>query len=183
MENIVSLLHNPDDQSVEIQVVDAQVIAHFMRKQDFLIKSVEAFKFQNKKETEQLYRNEGIWELKNSDSHKFSIGDYIEKCGCQEVIIADFEFRDGSTIYYETGFLWINYINEIETKKIIIDLLKSYGYFAAETIWEFCTQQKVKLPIHILLGYEPEHISNDELFRLKEIKESVDNEKKKYSQK
>ena len=182
MENVVSLLHNPDDNWVEIYVVDAEVIAQFMRKQDFLIKSVEAFKFQNNNETEQLYRNEGLWELKNSNDHKLCIGDYIENCGWQEVITADIEFRDGSTIYYETGILWITYVNEIETKKIIIDILKSYGYFAAEKIWNFCTQQREKLPISALLGYEPEHITDEELYRLKEIKESIEKEAKKYSQ-
>ena len=43
MENIVSLLHNPDDNWVEICVVDAEVIHQFMRGQDFLIKSVVFF--------------------------------------------------------------------------------------------------------------------------------------------
>ena len=181
MENIVSFLHNPEDNWVEIYVVDAEVIAQFMRKQDFLIKSVVAYKFQDKNETEELYRNEGLWEIKNSYNHKLCIGDFIENCGWQEVITADIEFRDGSTIYYETGILRITYVNEIETKKIIIDVMKSYGYFAAEKIWDYCTQQKEKLPIDALLGYELEHINDEELYRLKEIKESIEKEAKKYS--
>ena len=181
MENIVSFLHNPEDKWLEISVVDAEVISQFMRKQDFLIKSVVAYKFQNKNETEELHRNEGLWELKDGDNHKLCIGGYIEDCGWQEVITADIEFRDGSTIYYETGILWITYANEIETKKIIIDILQSYGYFAAEKIWNFCTQQREKLPISALLGYEPEHVTDDELYRLKEIKKSIEKEAKKYS--
>ena len=116
------------------------------------------------------------------DINNLCIGGYIEDCGWQEVITADIEFRDGSTIYYETGILWITYANEIETKKIIIDILQSYGYFAAEKIWNFCTQQREKLPISSLLGYEPEHVTDDELYRLKEIKESIEKEAKKYSQ-
>ena len=167
MENLIFFQHNQFQKNVSFWSVDTAAIIHLLRGNTFRIKEMVSNNSDNKlgyiRKPEDAH-----WVKFGSESHAHELQWFIEDCDCNYVLECIIELENGCEIEQVAGQLFVSYQNIDEIKAGIIKILKYYGFFAAEKIWDYVIQFNKSIPIDSLQGMEPDDLTPEKLdFALK----------------
>ena len=161
MEKLDWLAINKKENWASFTSVDALAILPFLRNRDFRI--LEMIGIKNKKEQSLLWENEERMWVK--ERHYIDINSIIEENGYCSIHCMEIELDNSDFIRFSYGNLFVKISSEILLKKITLQVLEFYGYFAANTIWNHVYNQDNEMPIYFACGMEDRDIT-DEMSRL-----------------
>jgi len=100
---------------------------------------------------------ERLWVRKD---HYLGISSIIEEDTFQNIISLKINFDNGDYIDFLYGQLKVKISDSKLLKTCTLKLLEQYGYYAANEIWNFVSQQNCDIPIYYLLGMGEKDILN-----------------------
>jgi|TARA_B110000003_G_C16409232_1_gene441543 hypothetical protein len=154
MENLGWFGIKSEESSIYLSSIDALSILTFIRGRDFQIIEMWGFKKNNEKDLLCKYE-ERFWVKKN---HFIEIASLIEEDENENIISLRINLDNGDYINLIYGQLWVK-ISDIKLlKKCTLKILEQYGYYAANEIWNFVSQQNCDMPIYYLKGMEEKDI-------------------------
>ena len=162
MEKLDWLQINKRENWVAFRSVDALAILPFLRNRDFRI--LEMIGMKNKIEQSLLWENEErLWVNKR---HYLDINSIIEDNNdyCP-IYYMEIELDNSDFVRFSYGNLFVKITNTTLLKKITLQILETYGYFAANIIWDHVYKQDNEMPIYFACGMEDRDIT-DEMSRL-----------------
>ena len=161
MEKLDWLQINKRENWVAFRSVDALAILPFLRNRDFRIFQMIGMK--NKKEKSLLWENEERMWVR--ERHYIDINSIIEDNDYSPIHYMEIELDNSDFIRFSYGSLFVKITNTPLLKKITLQILETYGYFAANTIWDHVNNQDNEMPIYFACGMEDRDIT-DEMSRL-----------------
>ena len=144
-----------EESSIYLCSVDALSILTFIRGRDFQI--IEMWAGDNNNIEKDLLRKdeERFWVR---EKHFIDIVSIIEEDTFQDIISLKINFDNGDYINFLYGQLKVEISDYKLLKKCTLKLLEQYGYYAANEIWNFVSQQNCDMPIYYLQGMEEKDI-------------------------
>jgi hypothetical protein len=88
------------------------------------------------------------WVIYGDENHTNALQWFIEDCDQHKVFECLIELEGGCEIEQVAGQLFVSYQSPDQIKSGMVQLLKCYGYFAAEKIWDFVMQYDQILRFH-----------------------------------
>ncbi len=161
MEKLDWLAINKKENWASFTSVDALATLPFLRNRDFRI--LEMIGMKNKKEQSLLWKNEERMWVR--ERHYIDINSIIEENSYYPIHCMEIELDNSDFIRFSYGNLFVKISSEILLKKITLQILEFYGYFAANTIWDNVYNQDNEMPIYFACGMEERDIT-DEMSRL-----------------
>jgi hypothetical protein len=169
MENLIFFQHHKAHKHVSVWSIDTPNIIHLMRGKSFCIKEMVSDDSDNK--LGYIRKPEDAdWVIYGDENHTNALQWFIEDCDQHKVFECLIELEGGCEIEQVAGQLFVSYQSPDQIKSGMVQLLKCYGYFAAEKIWDFVMQcdQNLAIPLDTLQGIEPENLNSEHLdFTLK----------------
>ena len=158
MEHLMWLGINSEESIIHLHSVDAMSILPFIRGRDFQI--TEMWGYKNNIEKDLLWKDEErLWVRKN---HFIEIASLIEEDEYENISSITINFDNGDELNFCYGQLGVKISDSKLLKTCTLKLLEQYGYYAANEIWKFVSQQNCDMPIYYLLGMDKKDI-NDSL--------------------
>ena len=186
MEYLMFFEHNVSKKYIEMHSIDPEAIVHFLRNKDFRFTAISAYKYRSTDEIEHVEPRrdeEATWAYKNKGKeHALIISGFLETCSYQDVVEVMVEFKDGCSICYLAGQLWVYYQNKAQIEEDALFVLRSYGFFGAKKIWDFVTQHSHAFPIDPLVGHAPEQITDKELQFILKLALNIEKEHRKFDE-
>jgi hypothetical protein len=156
MEHLMWFGINSKKNIINLHSVDAMSILPFIRGRDFQITEMWGSKKNNEKDL--LWKDEErLWVRKN---HFIEIASLIEEDEYENISSITINFDNGDELNFCYGQLGVKISDSKLLKKCTLKLLEQYGYYAANEIWNFVSQQNCDMPIYYLLGMEDKDILN-----------------------
>ena len=154
MEHLMWFGISSEESIIHLHSVDAMSILPFIRGRDFQI--TEMWGSKNNNEKDLLWKDEErFWVRKN---HFIEIASLIEDDEGENIISLRINLDNGDYISLIYGQLWVKISNTKLLKKCTLKILEQYGYYAANEIWNFVSQQNCEMPIDYLVGMEEKDI-------------------------
>jgi hypothetical protein len=154
MENLMWFGIKSEESSIYLCSIDALSILTFIRGRDFQI--IEMWGSKNNNEKDLLCKDEErFWVRKN---HFIEIASLIEEDKDENIISLRINLDNGDYINLIYGQLWVKIADTKLLKKCTLKILEQYGYYAANEIWNFVSQQNCEMPIDYLVGMEEKDI-------------------------
>jgi hypothetical protein len=173
MESLDWLQINKKEKWVAFRSIDALAILPALRNRDFRI--LEMLGMEDEKEQSLLWENEErLWVRQN---HYLDIEWIIEENDYHPINYIEIELENNDFIRFSYGELFIKLSSITILKEITLKILESYGYFAANTIWNHVYNQDKDMPIYFVRAREDRDIT-DEITRLTIEAHKVDEELK-----
>ena len=173
MENLIFFQHNQAQKNVSLWSIDTAAIVHLLRGNTFRIKEMVSNNSDNKlgyiRKPEDAH-----WVKQGAESHAHELQWFIEDCDCNYVLECIIELENGCEIEQVAGQLFVSYQNPSQIKTGIIELLKYYGFFAAEKIWDYVIQFDKSIPIDSLQGIEPNDLTLEKLDSALKLAENIE---------
>ena len=154
MENLGWFGIKSEESSIYLCSIDALSILTFIRGRDFQIIEMWGSKNNNEKDLLCKYE-ERFWVRKN---HFIEIASLIEDDEGENIISLRINLDNGDYINLIYGQLWVKISDTKLLKKCTLKILEQYGYYAANEIWNFVSQQNCEMPIDYLVGMEEKDI-------------------------
>ena len=154
MEHLMWFGINSKKNIINLHSVDAMSILPFIRGRDFQITEMWGYKKNNEKVLH-WKDEERFWVRKN---HFIEIASLIEDDEGENIISLRINLDNGDYISLIYGQLWVKISNTKLLKKCTLKILEQYGYYAANEIWNFVSQQNCEMPIDYLVGMEEKDI-------------------------
>ena len=161
MEKLEWLGINKKENWASFSSVDALAILPFLRNRDFRILQMIGMK--NKKEQSLLWKNEERMWVR--ERHYIDINSIIEDNDSCPIYYMEIELDNSDFIRFSYGTLFVKITTNTLLKKITLQILETYGYFASNTIWDHVYNQHHEMPIYFACGMEERDIT-DEMSRL-----------------
>ena len=98
---------------------------------------------------------ERFWVRKN---HYIEISSLIKEDEYEQISSIIINFENGDGLSFNFGQLNVRLTDSKLLKKCTTRLLEQYGYYAANEIWNFVSQQNCDMPIYYLKGMEEKDI-------------------------
>jgi len=143
-----------EESSIYLCSVDALSILTFIRGRDFQI--IEMWADDNNIEKDLLRNDEERFWVR--EKHFIDIVSIIEEDTFQNIISLKINLDNGDYINFLYGQLKVEISDSKLLKKCTLKLLEQYGYYAANEIWNFVSQQNCDMPIYYLQGMEEKDI-------------------------
>ena len=173
MENLIFFQHNQVQKNVSLWSIDTAAIVHLLRGNTFRIKEMVSNNSDNKlgyiRKPEDAH-----WVKEGAESHAHELQWFIEDCDRNYVLECIIELENGCEIEQVAGQLFVSYQNPSQIKTGIIELLKYYGFFAAEKIWDYVIQFNKSIPIDSLQGIEPNDLTLKKLDSALKLAENIE---------
>ena len=159
MENLIWFGANRKENLVCLHSFDALMVIHFIRGLDFCIDEIYSFK--NNTETSLKWPNEpSFWHKKENANYSIGLTGLIENIHDHQIASLKIRLENKGYINFSYGQLQV-VIDPLNVLKIrTIKVLKMYGYFAAEKIWDFSINYDEMLLLDCVAGIEPEDITD-----------------------
>jgi len=156
---------------IGISSVGFEKAAIFLRNRDFRV--VELLGIKDNEEVNLLYEDEEpLWITKD---HHLEIYSLLSNNDYTLFTHVKIELADGGDINYSAASLYVKFPDGEDIKSKTIMLLQTMGYYAAEKIFDFCSENPDMHLLEFVLGMEPEDIT-DEFERMKAHTENINNE-------
>jgi len=156
MEHLMWFGINSKKNIINLHSVDAMSILPFIRGRDFQITEMWGYKKNNEKVLH-WKDEERLWVRQN---HFIEIASLIEEDEYENISSITINFDNGDELNFCYGQLGVKISDSKLLKKCTLKLLEQYGYYAANEIWNFVSQQNCDMPIYYLLGMEDKDILN-----------------------
>jgi hypothetical protein len=143
-----------EENRIHLCSVDALSILTFIRGRDFQI--IEMWADDNNIEKDLLRKDEERFWVR--EKHFIDIVSIIEEDTFQNIISLKINLDNGDYINFLYGQLKVEISDSKLLKKCTLKLLEQYGYYAANEIWNFVSQQNCDMPIYYLQGMEEKDI-------------------------
>ena len=154
MENLGWFGIKSEESSIYLCSIDALSILTFIRGRDFQIIEMWGSKNNNEKDLLCKYE-ERFWVRKN---HFIEIASLIEDDEVENISSITINLDNGDELNFSYGQLWVKIADTKLLKKCTLKILEQYGYYAANEIWNFVSQQNCEMPIDYLVGMEEKDI-------------------------
>lgn len=156
---------------IGITSVGFEKAAIFLRNRDFRV--VELFGLKKNEEVNLLYENEQPFWI--TEDHHLQISSLLSDNDCTPFTHVKIELADGGGINYSAASLYVKFPDGDDIKSKTMMLLETMGYYAAEKIFDFCTENPDMHLLEFVLGMKPSDIT-DEFERMKSHTEYINNE-------
>ena len=177
MENLIFFQHHKAQNHVSVWSIDTLSLIHLMRGKSFCIKEMVADDSDNK--LGYIRKPEDAdWVMYGDEKHTNALQWFIEDCDQHKVFECIIEIEGGCMIEQVAGQLFVSYQHPDQIKSGMVELLKCYGYFAAEKIWDFMLQdnKNIAIPLDTLQGIEPENLNSEHLNFVLELAHKIEEE-------
>ena len=145
---------------IGISSVGFEKAAIFLRNRDFRV--VELIGLKDNKEVNLLYEDEEpLWITKD---HHLEISSLLSNNDYTLFTHVKIELADGGDINYSAASLYVKFPDGEDIKSKTIMLLQTMGYYAAEKIFDFCSENPNMHLLEFVLGMEPEDITDELLY-------------------
>jgi hypothetical protein len=157
MEKLDWLQINKKENWASFRSVDVLAILPFLRNRDFRI--LEMFGMKNKKEQSLLWEDEErLWVNKK---HFLEINSIIEDNDDYPIHYMEIELDNSDFVRFSYGSLFVKIKNTTLLKNIALQILETYGYFAANIIWDHVYNQDNEMPIYFACGMEDKDLTDE----------------------
>ncbi|MBV2224146.1 MAG: hypothetical protein KUL74_04755 [Cloacibacterium sp.] len=158
-----------EENTISINSIDFLFLIPFLRGRNFHLKELSTLI--NNEETSLLNQKEPTFWV--TTDHHIYLSSLLEDNDDSPICKAVIELEKDGLIVYDFGTLTVKYPLKESLKEATIKLLKTNGYFAANLVWDFCSNYKGKILLDFILCKEEQDIT-DEFEKILDHNKSID---------
>lgn len=148
MESLIFFKYDKSLQSIRTHSVDSMAILPFLEGRDFKVNSAHSLE---DGVTAEKYDFEKGWITKDHYIYITALKELDDELK-NGLAFMEIELENNGYISYSVGQLAIKIDNVEELKSLSIQLLKNYGFYAAEELWKVLVNHQIDIPVYFVLG-------------------------------